>query len=322
MMKQNLVILLLSSLSLSACAKPDATQQTSTPVTKQNLSSEQQKQLQQLLEKTKKNLIFVKGGSFKMGDFGPEHSIDKLPYDSNGDSKPLHKVTLDDFYLSATKATYADFDVYTDVTGQQKVGRFDEYSIKERVPEAAAGINWQQARNYCQWLGTQLNLKMDLPTEAQWEYAARNRGQYILYPTDNGKIDNGRNVWSFEQRKTSNKKFKSLRDVPVLKQYPPTPLGLYDMITDNYEWMLDWYDPEYYSKSPEKNPQGPNTGTLKVVRSSAPADGQPLQTFTGKTMRRNAMHPVADPELIEHYSKSKYSFDYNRKNSVRCVANN
>lgn len=68
----------------------------------------------------------MKGGSFKMGDFGPEHSIDKLPYDSNGDSKPLHKVTLDDFYLSATKATYADFDVYTDVTGQKPIGNFNE----------------------------------------------------------------------------------------------------------------------------------------------------------------------------------------------------
>ena len=137
MMKQNLVIFLISSLSLSACAKSDATQKTSTPVTKQDLSSEQKKQLQQLLEKTKKNLIFVKGGSFKMGDFGPEHSIDKLPYDSNGDSKPLHKVTLDDFYLSATKATYADFDVYTDVTGQKPIGNFNEVTKKSRMPSSA-----------------------------------------------------------------------------------------------------------------------------------------------------------------------------------------
>ena len=323
MIKQNLVIILCSSLSVTACAKStsNANQQASTPTTKANLSPEQQKQLQQLLDKTKKNLIFVKGGSYMMGDFGPEHSIDKLPYDGKGDSKPLHKVTLDDFHLSATKATYADFDIYTDVTGQKAVGNFDEISIKERVPTAAAGINWQQARNYCQWLGTQLNLKMDLPTEAQWEYAARNRGQYILYATDNGKIDNGRNVWSFEQRKASNKKFKSIRDIPVLQQYPATPLGLYDMITDNYEWMLDWYDPEYYSKSSEKNPQGPKTGTLKVVRSSAPADGQPLKTFTGKTISRHAIDPVADPELVEHFSKSKYPFDYNQENSVRCVTN-
>ncbi|MFG0637993.1 SUMF1/EgtB/PvdO family nonheme iron enzyme [uncultured Acinetobacter sp.] len=322
MMKQNLVILLISSLSLSACAKSDATQKTSTPVTKQDLSSEQKKQLQQLLEKTKKNLIFVKGGSFKMGDFGPEHSIDKLPYDSNGDSKPLHKVTLDDFYLSATKATYADFDVYTDVTGQKPIGNFNEVTKKYRIPSSAAGINWQQARNYCQWLGTQLNLKMDLPTEAQWEYAARNRGQYILYPTDNGKIDNGRNVWSFEQRQASKKPFKVTKSISLLQKFPPTPLGLYDMITDNYEWMLDWYDPEYYSKSPEKNPQGPNTGTLKVVRSSATDDGQNMRMVgNGLTIQRHVMHPVADPELVKESKNQKYYFDFNLNNSVRCAAN-
>ena len=324
MIKQNLAIILLSSTALTACAKPtsDSSQKTQTPVAQKNLSAEQQKQLQQLLEKTKKNLILVKGGTFMMGDFGPEHSVDKLPYDGKGDSKPLHKVTLDDFQLSATKATYADFDIYTDVTGQKKVGTFDEFSVQERVPTAAAGINWQQGRDYCQWLGQQLNLKMDLPTEAQWEYAARNRGQYVLYATDNGKMDIGRNIWSFEQRKAINKKFKSLTNVPVLQQYPASPLGLYDMITDNYEWMLDWYDPEYYSKSPEKNPQGPASGKLKVVRSSEPRGGQNLyMAAKGLTMQRHAIDPIADPKLVEYYSKKDYPFDYNQNNSVRCAVN-
>ncbi|WP_376746152.1 formylglycine-generating enzyme family protein [Acinetobacter courvalinii] len=324
MIKQNLAIILLSSTALTACAKPtsDSSQKTQTPVAQKNLSAEQQKQLQQLLEKTKKNLILVKGGTFMMGDFGPEHSADKLPYDGKGDSKPLHKVTLDDFQLSATKATYADFDVYTDITGQKKVGTFDELSIKYRIPTAAAGINWQQARDYCQWLGQQLNVKMDLPTEAQWEYAARNRGQYVLYATDNGKIDIGRNIWSFEQRKASNKKYKALKDIPVLQQYPASPLGFYDMLTDNYEWMLDWYDPEYYSKSPEKNPQGPASGTLKVVRSSAPDDGQNMHMGgKGLTMQRHAMHPVEDPVRAKDPRIKKYNIDLNQYNSVRCAVN-
>nr|WP_228127772.1 SUMF1/EgtB/PvdO family nonheme iron enzyme [Acinetobacter sp. CIP-A165] len=323
MIKQNLAIILLSSVALSACAKPTSNpnQNAQTPTTKANLSAEQQKQLQQLLEKTKKNLILVKGGTFMMGDFGPEHSIDKLPY-AGGDSSPLHKVTLDDFHLSATKATYADFDVYTDVTGQKKVGVFDEFSVSRRVPIAAAGINWQQARNYCQWLGQQLNLNMDLPTEAQWEYAARNRGQYVLYATDNGKIDIGRNIWSFEQRKALVKKYKADINVPELQQFPPSPLGFYDMLTDNYEWMLDWYDPEYYSKSPEKNPQGPATGTLKVVRSSAPDDGQNMYMGgNGLTMQRHAIHPVEDPERAKSELVKKYNLDLNRHNSVRCAAN-
>ncbi|QER39190.1 formylglycine-generating enzyme family protein [Acinetobacter suaedae] len=323
MIKQNLAIILLSSMALSACAKSTSNpnQNAQAPTTKANLSPEQQKQLQQLLEKTKKNLILVKGGTFMMGDFGPEHSIDKLPY-AGGDSSPLHKVTLDDFHLSATKATYADFDVYTDVTGQKKVGVFDEFSIKYRIPTSAAGINWQQARDYCQWLGQQLNLNMDLPTEAQWEYAARNRGQYVLYATDNGKIDIGRNIWSFEQKKASNREYKARKNISILQKFPPSPLGFYDMLTDNYEWMLDWYDPEYYSKSPEKNPQGPATGTLKVVRSSEPDDGQNMHMAgKGLTMQRHAIHPVADPKFVEYYSKKDYPFYYNQNNSVRCAAN-
>ncbi|MEO3355722.1 formylglycine-generating enzyme family protein, partial [Acinetobacter haemolyticus] len=241
---------------------------------------------------------------------------------AGGDSSPLHKVTLDDFHLSATKATYADFDVYTDVTGQKKVGVFDELIKKYRIPTSAAGINWQQARDYCQWLGQQLNLNMDLPTEAQWEYAARNRGQYVLFATDNGKIDIGRNIWSFEQRQQSQDKFRVYKNVSILQQFPPSPLGLYDMLTDNYEWMLDWYDPEYYSKSPEKNPQGPTTGTLKVVRSSAPDDGQNMHMGgNGLTIQRHAMHPVADPKLVKESANEKYYFDFNLNNSVRCAAN-
>ncbi|UGQ28576.1 formylglycine-generating enzyme family protein [Acinetobacter calcoaceticus] len=320
MMKQNIAVVLFSSLALSACAKStNNTQQIETPTTNQNLSSEQQKKLQQLLDKTKKNLVEIKGGTFMMGDFGEQKSPDKLPYDSDANSKPLHKVTLDTYALSATKATYADFDIYTDVTGQQKIGKFDKFSISERVPTAAAGINWQQAQNYCQWLGKQLNLKMDLPTEAQWEYAARNRGQYILYPTDNGKIDIGRNVWSFKQRQELITKYKADEKIPELQQFPATPLGLYDMITDNYEWMLDWYDPQYYSKSPEKNPKGPAKGTLKVVRSAEPSDGQNLQMFGGFTFSRHAIHPVEDPKLSNDPDIKKYNIDLNRFNSVRCA---
>ena len=320
MIKQNLAIILLSSITLTACAKStNNTEQPQTFTTKQNLSSEQQKKLQQLLDKTKKNLVEIKGGTFMMGDFGEQKSPDKLPYDSDADSKPLHKVTLDNYALSTTKATYADFDVYTEVTGQNQVGKFDNISKKYRIPDSAAGINWQQARNYCQWLGKQLNLKMDLPTEAQWEYAARNRGQYILYPTNNGSINSGKNVWSFQQRSLSKQRYHANKAISILQQFPATPLGLYDMITDNYEWMLDWYDPLYYSKSPEKNPQGPKTGTLKVVRSSEPSDGQNLQMFGGFTFSRHALHPIEDPKLSNDPDIKKYNIDLNRFNSVRCA---
>ncbi|MEB5475613.1 formylglycine-generating enzyme family protein [Acinetobacter pollinis] len=323
MIQKKLALLLLSGIALSGCVQSGmATDTAGVPTTKTNLSNEQKQQLQQLIEKTKKNLIFVKGGSYMMGDFGPEQSPERMRYDGNGDSKPLHKVTLDDFSLSATKATYADFDVYTSVTGQKPVGVFDDITKRYRIPTIAAGINWQQARSYCQWLGKQIHRNMDLPTEAQWEYAARNRGQYVLYATDNGKIDVGRNVWSFEQREKSQEKFRVYKDVAELQQFPPSPLGFYDMVTDNFEWMLDWYDADYYRKSPEHNPQGPSTGTLKVVRSMVPDEGKNMTMFGNSlAIRRSAMHPVADPEKVKWASTLDFAVDLNENNSVRCAAN-
>ena len=109
---------------------------------------------------------------------------------------------------------------------------------------------------------------MNLPTEAQWEYAARNKGQYIISPTDNGKYEVGRNVWSDEQRDQVSKSLNFSAIVPLLGHFPPTPLGFYDMATDNHEWMSDWFDPQYYKNSPELNPQGSKSGLLKSVRST------------------------------------------------------
>ncbi len=93
------------------------------------------------------------------------------------------------------------------------------------------------------------------------------------------------------------------------------------MITDNYEWMLDWYDLQYYNKSPENNPQGPKTGTLKVVRSSIPSEGQSLQMFGGFTFSRHAIHPIEDPKATKDELTKKHHLDLNQNNSVRCAVN-
>ncbi|MEI2514549.1 formylglycine-generating enzyme family protein, partial [Acinetobacter soli] len=87
-------------------------------------------------------------------------------------------------------------------------------SKKLRVPNAPAGVSWQQAHDYCQWLDQQVGIPMTLPTEAQWEYAARNRGQYVIYPTDNGEYEPGQNVWSDEQRDQVSKSY-DLDGVPI-----------------------------------------------------------------------------------------------------------
>jgi formylglycine-generating enzyme required for sulfatase activity len=269
----------------------------------------------EFLEKARKNLKFVEGGSFQMGDFGHLHSEERLPYSTSANNKPLHKVTLDSFSMSAYKITYEDHDAYAETADVPKVG-MDKFTIKRRHPKIAASLVWQEARDYCQWLGKQLNLPMDLPTEAQWEYAARNRGQFWVVATDNGKMELGRNAFSFDERSAYAKQHGLTRLEPSLPQghFPPNPLGLYDMFTEGHEWMLDWYAPDYYAKSPEKNPTGPITGTEKVLRSSRGGGGDNLIMGDGLSFTRSHRPPegLIDEELI---------LPAGRGTTSRCVVN-
>lgn len=214
--------------------------------------------VQALIAKVKKSLRPLKAGTFEMGDWGTDSG---LRWDINEDSRPVHKVTLDGFQMMAYKVTYDDFDVFTDATGNERVN-MDEDGIANRAPRRPAGVSWYGAKAYCDWMAEQTKLGFDLPTEAQWEYAARSGGKRLLYATDNGKIDRERN---FPRERQLGEKESQLPDVG---SYPPNPAKLYGMSEDAYEWVMDWYDEKYYQTSPLKNPRGPSNGTEKVQRGS------------------------------------------------------
>jgi sulfatase modifying factor 1 len=213
---------------------------------------------QPLVDRTLKNMVFVEGGSYMMGDpgdelvraYGDQAFKYYLPCQDN---KPAHKVTLDSFYIGKFEVTYEEHDVFTATTG--RVSTCERHIGDElRGPNHPTGVSWQSAKEYCEWLGDQTGLPFDLPTEAQWEYAARSGGKLVPFATDTGYIDRGRN-------------YPPSIDYPMaVGQFPPNPLGLHDMSGNAYEWVNDWYDPEYYSRAPELNPQGPKTGTVKSVR--------------------------------------------------------
>jgi formylglycine-generating enzyme required for sulfatase activity len=211
-----------------------------------------------LVTKVKKSLRPLKGGTFEMGDWGTESG---QHYDIDTWSRPLHKVTLDGFSMMAYKVTYEDFDVFTDATGNERIN-MDELSIRYRHSKRPAGVSWYGAKEYCQWLGKLTKLPFNLPTEAQWEYAARSGGKRVLFATDNGKIERPRNFpkdWRHETEQPPPHEIGS---------YPANPAGLYGMSEDNSEWVNDWFDEDYYKKSPKVNPAGPATGTKKVRRGS------------------------------------------------------
>ena len=139
MINRNLAIILLSTFALSACAK--SANEPQTPSTnQQSTSPELQSKIQKLVEKTKKNMIFVEGGTFMMGDFGPLTRKDKLPIVGLYAAMPAHKVTLDSFSLNAYKTTFDDFDTYTDSLGLPRIS-MQEIAKIARQPMAPAGMS-------------------------------------------------------------------------------------------------------------------------------------------------------------------------------------
>lgn len=135
---------------------------------------------------------------------------------------------------------------------------------KERYPdrfaeELPAAVSWLDAKAFCQWLGEQSDRNVDLPTEAQWEYAARSGGKPLRHATDNGKLEPGRNI--SEANDPALALYGNDQDIPEPPGlYPPNPLGLYDMSANVNEWVNDYYQADYYQHSERVNPKGPETG--------------------------------------------------------------
>ena len=185
---------------------------------------------EQVLETAKTNFVFVEGGTFIMGNNDYHYTTLE------------HQVTLDSYSISKYETTFKEFDVYSKLNNKEKLA-FEYRDVKEFGEDyGAKWMNWYEAQSYCQWLGEQLNLPIDLPTEAQWEYAARSRGLDVEHATDSGKIEGS---------------FTEKRNYPVydtiVGAYPPNPLGLYDMSGGRPEWTNDWL--VGYSKDTLVNPK-------------------------------------------------------------------
>lgn len=252
------------------------------------------------------NFIYLQGGTFTMGDFGVEKNGRHLRLSLKDNTQP-HQVTLTSFSLARYKVTWFDYDTYLLITGkpiQQMVNYGDPMEVQywdgKRQPyqqtkdgneqwsanpyyeKNPASVQWQDAKDYCQWLGQQLNLPIDLPTEAQWEYAARSGGYKVLYANAQGDIHNPPTERNF----SDDPKVISYatRFVPVGTLSTPNAAGFYDMDNNGWEWVHDWYSQTYSSDAQSiTNPQGPENGSLTFKSSRV----------WGATFDRAAMYPHA-----------------------------
>lgn len=281
-------------------------------------------QLEKYISQIKSQLVYVKGGEFLMGDFGEQYGKEHLPYDAKPDSKPLHKVELNSYSISKFKVNNSEYKNYlrfvgsggreiTEASGLKEM--WEEYSSMDNTP---AHVDWHEADAYCQWLAKVTHLPFSLPTEAQWEYAARNRGQYVIVPTDDGTIRiknrKGINITTSMDRENYSRNAGSSLGIlsPMPGDFRPSnPLGVYDMAGNGWEWVKDWYDPEYYSYSPINNPQGPDKPIFKG------SDGNYEKVMRGQDLSGpgrglTVIRYHADPDSKNYIPLDK---------TVRCVVN-
>lgn len=206
-------------------------------------------------------MIPVKGGTFHMGS---DH------YTARDPEKPVHEVTVGSFYMSRYEVTFAEFDRYCKDTGRSKPHDWG----RGRGNKPVSSVNWFDAVSYCNWLSkkegltpcySQKNKKVlcnfeadgyRLPTEAEWEYAARggqNKENFQYAGSDNHKS-------------VSWNRYNSKGSPHTVGTKKPNSLGLYDMTGNISEWCWDYCDKKYYSVSPRKDPTGPEASIYRVQR--------------------------------------------------------
>ncbi|MBI5218647.1 MAG: SUMF1/EgtB/PvdO family nonheme iron enzyme [Bacteroidia bacterium] len=185
-------------------------------------------------------MVAVEGGSFTMGCTSEQS-------DCSTDENPTHKVTLSNYYIGKYEVTQKQWE--------QVMGTKPSY-FKNCDNCPVETVSWNDIQEFLQILNTKTGKTYTLPTEAQWEYAARGGSKSKGYKYSGGN-SLGDVAWF-----TDNSSSKT----HSVGQKQANELGIFDMTGNVWEWCSDWYDEKYYKNSPANNPQGANSGSLRVYR--------------------------------------------------------
>ncbi len=177
------------------------------------------------------------------------------------DERPRHKVRLDAYQMDVYEVTVARYARFLAATNREPPSYWETVKFAEHGDRPVIGVSWDDADTFCQWAGKRL------PTEAEWEKAARGTDERH-YPWGNQKPTPNLANYALGARFSYSQVL-----MPVGKyDKARSPYGLFDMAGNVWEWTQDWYDGAYYEKSPEKNPTGAEQGQFKVLRGGAWSD--------------------------------------------------
>ena len=179
----------------------------------------------------------ISGGEFLMGQD-----------EGRDDERPVHRVTIAPFLLCCFQTTNRHWEAFAKATG-----RANAALPCPTLP--VTSVNWFDAVAYCRWLSAQWGRHLRLPTEAEWEFAARGGLEQKLYP------------WGDQPRSYAPSRWREGPEPVATTE--PNGYGLFDMCENVHEWCSDWYDPLYYAVPPAENPQGPEHGQRRASRGGA-----------------------------------------------------
>ena len=186
-------------------------------------------------------------GVFRRGFHNPNLGC----HECSRDEQPVKEIEVSAFELGRFEVTNAQYAFFAKASGRETAD-WKKFYTKNKENYPVANVSWTDAQAYCAWLQAITGREYRLPTEAEWEYAAR-AASTTIYPNGNELLSNEAN-------------FNNQSGPVKVDKYKPNRFGLYNMIGNVWEWCSDWYEDSYYNESPTLNPQGPNTGQYRVLR--------------------------------------------------------
>ncbi|MEA2239475.1 MAG: hypothetical protein QOC81_4199 [Thermoanaerobaculia bacterium] len=188
-------------------------------------------------------LVRIEGNWFLMGS-----------EDGADNERPVHRVWVDAFALGAHQVTNAEYAIFVQSTGHPPPPSRDDPRFNDREQPVVA-VSWFDAVHYCDWISGVTGRRFRLPTEAEWECAARGGAEGRRYPWDEGA-----------PQLQPDYATRRLDGPERVAQRTPNAYGLYDICENVHEWCSDWFGADYYAVSPDRNPRGPESGSRRVSR--------------------------------------------------------